>query len=538
MTCLSSRAIGLTRRELLAVSIAAPLARPERGKTRVALVQSTHKRLTQPLSPEHPLDYARVRDMVWKAIEYGRPLAGSLEAKIRPGSWVVVKPNIGQGPFRRYYRSGDVTDLRVTRAVVEYVARKSRAARITIAEGGNYRRPDDPAADNIVELNGRRVHMIDLDWGAEFPGLSGTIADLVEGFRKEFPGRRFDFADLSYDAVRDTNGGFQRTEVPRTASGVGAFGARPDYFTTNTIRNCDFLVDVPVMKCHGICGITACLKNYVGTAPRQAYSLPGSFSAMSLHNEHGVEGRLDPIFVDLAAFHPPDFSVVDGIRGLQYEEHNNGRSDQMLRNNLVLASEDPVAADTMVARLMGYNPWDMDFLHLAEQRGMGTMKFEEIEVIGDEPDGLRRRWGKPRNWFGRGNREWRITRDPDTPPRSWTPYKAQTDTVYFGKVLGVAPAYAAAVNVRADGRQRAFLWTGIRGRVTARLNGETVMEQENLTRYRVGQFQQEVELRSGENLLVFRVQPAPDGAQLSALLVGPRNDGDTVEGIRWHAEGS
>jgi hypothetical protein len=65
------------------------------------------------------------------------------------------------------------------------------------------------------------------------------------------------------------------------------------------------------------------------------------------------------------------------------------------------------------------------------------------------------------------------------------------------------------------------------------LNGETVMQEENLTRYRVGQFQQPVELRSGENQLVFRVEAASDQATLSALLVGPRNDGDTVEGIRW-----
>ena len=51
-------------------------------KARIGLVQSTHRRLSRPASPEDPLDYDRVRDMVWKAIEYGRPRAGSLEAKI------------------------------------------------------------------------------------------------------------------------------------------------------------------------------------------------------------------------------------------------------------------------------------------------------------------------------------------------------------------------------------------------------------------------------------------------------------------------
>ena len=83
------------------------------------------------------------------------------------------------------------------------------------------------------------------------------------------PGKKFDFIDLSYDAVRDDSGRFRRV-VTRTARGVGAFGARPDYFVTNTVLKCDFLITVPVMKTHLQCGITACFKNYVGTAPRQA----------------------------------------------------------------------------------------------------------------------------------------------------------------------------------------------------------------------------------------------------------------------------
>jgi hypothetical protein len=67
------------------------------------------------------------------------------------------------------------------------------------------------------------------------------------------------------------------------------------------------------------------------------------------------------------------YCVVDAIRGLQYQEHNNWRTDQMLRNNMVLAGEDPVAVDALAASLMGFDPWDMEFLHLAQARGMGSM---------------------------------------------------------------------------------------------------------------------------------------------------------------------
>lgn len=39
--------------------------------------------------------------------------------------------------------------------------------------------------------------------------------------------------------------------------------------------------------------------------------------------EHSVDTRIDPFIGDLAAFHPPDYNVVDVLRGLQYTEHNN-----------------------------------------------------------------------------------------------------------------------------------------------------------------------------------------------------------------------
>ena len=524
----------LNRREFLGASAAAALA----AKPRLGLVQSSHRKLPHPASPEDPLDYERVRDMVWKAIEYGRPRAGSLEAKIRPGSWVVIKPNIVSLRPMRGYRTGDITDMRVTKAVIEYVARRSRAARITVAEGGSYRRPNDPAADSVTRQNGVHVDAATFDWGhEEFPGWAGSLSGMLSEFGAAFPNRKFDYIDLSYDAVRDPSGAFRRIEVPRTARGVGAFSLRPDYFVTNTIRNCDFLINVPVMKVHFHCGITVCLKNYVGTAPREAYATPGGFSNTLLHRDHSVEDRIDPFIADLAAFHPPDYNVVDALRGLQHQEHNNGRPDQMVRTNAILAGEDTVAADALAAYLMGFNPGDIDFLHMAAQREMGVLDLDRAGVAGDDPASLLRTWSKPRGWYGRCNRQWRVTRDPAAPLASWQPYAAPTDTLDLARSCGSPPApgttYAAAARVRAATHLKGFLWVGLRGLLTASLNGETVMEEENRTRYRIGQFQKPVELRPGDNLLVFRVQPLSEEARLSLLLVGPRNDGDSLDGIRW-----
>jgi uncharacterized protein (DUF362 family) len=534
----------VSRRQFLAGTAqafaAGSLYARERSKTRIGLVQSTHRKLSRPLPADHPLDYEAVRDMVWQAIRYGRPSAGSLEAKIRPGSWVVVKPNIVALRPRRSYRTGDITDMRVTKAVVEYVARFSKAARITVAEGGSYRRIEDPHEDEVTVQNGARVDARNFDWGpTEFPGFGGSLGAMVQEFGHNFAGRKFDYIDLSYDAIRDASGAFRRIPVPKSPNGVGAFGERADYVVTNTILNCDFLINVPVMKVHDLCGITACLKNYVGTAPREFYAPRGTFSNLMLHKEHSLEGRIDSFIADLAAFHPPDFNVVDGIRGLQYTEHNNGRPDQMLQNNLVLAGEDAVAADALVAHLLGFNTWDIEFLHMAAQREMGVMELDSIDVLGEDPARLRQRWAKPRDWFGRANREWLVTDAVESDLRAWTRYTAPTDSLHFSrclpKVTTPGTSFGAAVNVQSEGHRKAFLWTGAAGTVTAMLNGEKVMEEESLTRFRIGQFRVPVELKPGRNLLVFHARHPAGTPRLSALLAGPRNDGDTVEGIRWSA---
>jgi len=299
---------GPTRRAFLTVAAhglaAGALRGADKGRAPVALVASTHSKLPKPSSLEDPLDYPRIRDMVWKAIEYGRPRAGSLEAKIKPGSWVVIKPNMVSLPPRPTYRTGDVTDLRVIKAVLEYVAAKSRAARITVAEGGSYRRVGDLNPDNVLRQNGVHVEALTADWGNEFAGLKGTLGDVLEEVRTKYSSKKIDCVNLAYDAVRDASGEFKWMDVPRSPNGVGAFGQKQVYVPANTIIGCDFLITVPVMKVCVNCGITVCLKNYVGTGPRIVYAPPGSFSNTDLHTKHSAEGRLDSFITDLAAFHP------------------------------------------------------------------------------------------------------------------------------------------------------------------------------------------------------------------------------------------
>ena len=120
----------------------------------------------------------------------------------------------------------------------------------------------------------------------------------------------------------------------------------------------------------------------------------------------------------------------------------------MVRSNMVLAGEDPVAVDALCSKVMGLNPWDIEMLHQSQKRQMGTMELANTEVVGDDPEELTRRWEKPRSWYGRANREWLVTISPNSNKWLWKRIEARGDTLDLVKTLGVASSYGAAVRVK------------------------------------------------------------------------------------------
>jgi hypothetical protein len=227
--------------------------------------------------------------------------------------------------------------------------------------------------------------------------------------------------------------------------------------------------------------------------------------------------------------------VVDVIRGLQYTEHNNNLPDQMVRNNIILAGEETVAMDAVVAMLLGFNPADIDHLHMGAARGLGPLDLRQIDIVGDELDRFARPWIKPRDWYARCNRDWLLTSDVQSNVATWKRYTSFGDILRPAVALGgPAPVFAAAAKLRAEGGRKGLLWLGLSGRAKVTLNGQKIMEEESVTRFRVGQFQQPVELRPGENQIVTQLQPVGEKPpEVAVVLMGPANNGDSLEGVRW-----
>jgi uncharacterized protein (DUF362 family) len=124
------------------------------------------------------------------------------------------------------------------------------------------------------------------------------------------------------------------------------------------------LITVPVMKTHGKTVITGALKNQFGCLSK------------ARHTYHLV---LDDVLADLNRVVRPAFAVMDGTIGL---EGNGPKSGRPRVADLILASQDPVALDTVQALCMGLDPGRIGHLASCAARGVGVSDPDRIEIRG------------------------------------------------------------------------------------------------------------------------------------------------------------
>jgi len=133
----------------------------------------------------------------------------------------------------------------------------------------------------------------------------------------------------------------------------------------------DVFINVPTLKTHAQCGITVAIKNMYGLIPpedRRYY--------------HSIN-RVEEAIVDLYKVKRADLIVVDGT----YTTFHIGPRPikdfkETFRLNLTLAGFDPVAVDTVSARILGIDSSSLRFLKWAEEAGLGTRNLDEIEIVG------------------------------------------------------------------------------------------------------------------------------------------------------------
>ena len=120
----------------------------------------------------------------------------------------------------------------------------------------------------------------------------------------------------------------------------------------DTIRTADLKINLPKPKYMDKTTITCSLKNIFGCNPEPL--------------KYKLHPLLDEAIVALNQIMKFDLNILDGILVA-------GASTRRL--NLVMASQDPVAFDSAVAKVMGENPQKIRHLKLAEKQGLGKTDF-------------------------------------------------------------------------------------------------------------------------------------------------------------------
>lgn len=129
---------------------------------------------------------------------------------------------------------------------------------------------------------------------------------------------------------------------------------------------CDTFINVPVLKHHGLTELTLGIKNLMGVCS-------GNRGLMHF----GIAKKL----VDITDFINPDLTVIDATRVLLRHGPTGGNPADVEAFNKVLASTDPVLADSYAATLMNKDPLKISYIAEAAKRKLGNPDITKADIL-------------------------------------------------------------------------------------------------------------------------------------------------------------
>ena len=151
------------------------------------------------------------------------------------------------------------------------------------------------------------------------------------GLADQLQHRRIPFVDLNRDELI-------KTTLRANYSGLN------ELWLPRTVLASDFIVSMPKVKTHHWTGVTLSMKNMFGIVPGSRYGWPKNV----LHWA-GIHESI----LDICATVRPHFVIADGIVAMEGDGPLNGTPRKL---NTIVLSDDLVAADFLLAELLGSNP--------------------------------------------------------------------------------------------------------------------------------------------------------------------------------------
>mgnify|MGYP001089166319 CR=1 FL=1 len=134
------------------------------------------------------------------------------------------------------------------------------------------------------------------------------------------------------------------------------------------VTECDFIISVAKLKTHCETVASLSLKNMKGLVASEKERL--KFHLLDVNQ----------CLVDINRVFKPKLAIVDGLIGL--EGIGPGSPGKPINLGLLIGGQDSVAVDAVCAKIMRLEPANVQHIRLAAEAGLGTIDFDEIEVIG------------------------------------------------------------------------------------------------------------------------------------------------------------
>lgn len=197
-----------------------------------------------------------------------------------------------------------------------------------------------------------------------------------------------------------------------TAANIASVSTGSNHFnfaslTMNKILQAvDVYVSIPKLKHHSAAGLTSALKNQVGTVPKSLYTIANDNGRRgALHHPTNTAAEwtyLPKSICDLNAARPVHLAIVDAIKNSTGGEGAWCPRFAPCSKHALIAGLDPVATDSIGAKIMGLDPEAASFplpapmtngtatssitdnhLYLLNGKGIGTNQLSEIQLVGD-----------------------------------------------------------------------------------------------------------------------------------------------------------
>ncbi|MEQ8187970.1 MAG: DUF362 domain-containing protein [Candidatus Eremiobacterota bacterium] len=145
----------------------------------------------------------------------------------------------------------------------------------------------------------------------------------------------------------------------------------PDAVTLKTwsvyqdVMKASVVINVPILKHHGISGLTVSMKNLMGI----------------IGGDRGeIHQGIDKNLSDLTRIIPVELVIVDAYRILTGHGPQGGNASDVRMGNQIIVSTNPVMADAYATKLFGLDPSKTDFLKVASERGIGEINVSKMKI--------------------------------------------------------------------------------------------------------------------------------------------------------------